>query len=207
MRLDHFVFGVANLAESVALFHKQSGIKPELGGGHPSFGTHNALVSLGTSYFELVADDPASPTPPGNRISFLRNLKHPRMVAWMLGCQDFEAVKKSLSPHGLSLATIGSGARKTLAGIYLRYEFAEIKGLEDLGEAVPHFIRWLPGTIHPSASSPKGCSFQKLKIVHKPSAKFSSWVKSLNLEVELQEGHEAAIHVSISSPNGELRFK
>ena len=61
--IDHLVIAARTLAEGVAWTEQRLGVTMQPGGEHPQFGTHNALVSLGTCYLEVIAVNPQAPVP------------------------------------------------------------------------------------------------------------------------------------------------
>ena len=63
-QIDHLVVAARTLDEGVAWCEATLGVTPGPGGAHPLMGTHNRLISVGTTafpqaYFEVIAIDPA----------------------------------------------------------------------------------------------------------------------------------------------------
>ena len=71
------------------------------------------------------------------------------MISWCLSCNDFSEVKNSLENFGLTLSEVKVGVSKTPAGALLKYEFANMIGLDFTGLVVPFFIKWSAETIPP----------------------------------------------------------
>lgn len=84
LRLDHIVIACETLAEGDAWLTEKLGRRPDPGGQHPMFGTHNLLLSLGPDeYLELIAIDRAAPAPDRPRWYGLDSFSGaPRVVAW-----------------------------------------------------------------------------------------------------------------------------
>ena len=62
--IDHLVYTSLNLEAGMDKIEQLLGVRPEPGGQHPDFGTHNALLSLGSStYLEIISPDPSLKSP------------------------------------------------------------------------------------------------------------------------------------------------
>ena len=56
--IDHFMYAVPNLDDGIKWAEETFGVPPKFGGVHVGLGTQNALLSLGSTYLELIAPDP-----------------------------------------------------------------------------------------------------------------------------------------------------
>jgi hypothetical protein len=91
LSLDHIVISSESLDDGQEFIEDRLGIKAETGGEHRLFGTHNKLISLGSSYLEVISISPdliAERTP---RWFNLDNfIGHPRITNWVCSA-DFSS--------------------------------------------------------------------------------------------------------------------
>lgn len=80
--VDHLVVAVPDLAAAVGAVESATGVRPEFGGAHEGLGTHNALLSLGDCYLELIAADPAQPDAPRPRPFDVERFTAPTLVTF-----------------------------------------------------------------------------------------------------------------------------
>ena len=84
---------------------------PSPGGAHKDLGTHNALVSLGdSSYFEILARDPAQPCPPRTWMA-IDSVTEPQIVAWAAHREDVPAAAAAAITAGYNPGEVASFAR------------------------------------------------------------------------------------------------
>jgi hypothetical protein len=205
IQLDHFIWGVPKLEAARHSFFEKSGIWPELGGQHPSIGSHNALISLEKAYFEFIAVDSSLPQSDHPFARELQSVREPRFLGWALQTDDFTRLRKILSRFELSLSNVAAGSRRTPEGQLIQYEYADLQGLEELGFIVPFVVRWID-SIHPSVTSPHGCQLKKFSITHASSPRFEDFLSYLNLGLNTIQGPSNGLSVELSTPKGIVKF-
>ena len=91
--LDHCVVAIHDLDAGMSAFESLTGVRPVYGGEHPSLGTHNALVSLGSGrYLEILAPRPGgSPHPMVQEIGMLQSLTP---ILWALATDDLVELRR-----------------------------------------------------------------------------------------------------------------
>ncbi len=93
--IDHLVVAVADLELGAAWLEDRLGVPLTSGGKHAAMGTHNRLLKLGPRlYLELIAIDPAAPSPGRPRWFALddpalraRIVERPRLIHWVARCE------------------------------------------------------------------------------------------------------------------------
>lgn len=122
-RVDHVVYGVADLDAAARRFEEEYGLPSIEGGEHAGFGTHNRLIGLGDSYIELLAGPP---------VDALLDGGGDRWLGWMIRTDDIDA----------EAARVGVGvmamSRTRPDGVELRWRLAGW-GFTGL---LPVFIQW-----------------------------------------------------------------
>lgn len=198
-RIDHLVIGVADLAAALEQIAALTGVKPVIGGEHPGRGTHNALLALGDgAYLELIA---ARPGAEGPDLAEMRALPGPTPIAWAVAFDDFDVVASAIREAGFAASALEPGSRRTPSGGLLEWETF---GLEPELAGAPFFIRWLPGTAHPSATSPAGCTLRRLEIAVPEVAGLTRLRDALQLPVEIVASAVPAYRVALQCPQGPL---
>ena len=93
MRLDHVIYGTADLDVAQARIERELGLDVLAGGRHVGQGSHNRIVPLGDGYLELMAihDPEEAATNPFGQV-LLEVLAVERLVGWAVLVEDIEAV-------------------------------------------------------------------------------------------------------------------
>ena len=141
-QLDHLVIAAADLESGQAWLEDLLEVKMQPGGEHARFGTHNALLGLGSSYLEVIAVNPAAPAPAYPRWFGLdtpelqqRLLAGPALVHWVVTVSDLQSAL-SISPedHGEALALSRGNNRWQLS--------VPRGGSLPMGGVLPSLIEW-----------------------------------------------------------------
>jgi len=146
LRLDHIVFGAADLGCGVEFMARALGVAPLGGGKHQLFGTHNALWRLEGKnyplYLEVIAIDPDSAPPQLPRWFALddpavqaRLSPQPRLLSFVAGTSNIEAARKQLKSDP------GKPVRVSRENLKWRISVPDNGALIADG-ALPYLIEW-----------------------------------------------------------------
>ena len=151
-QLDHLVIAAPDLANAKTAFADATGCRPTDGGAHHGLGTHNALVSFGTStYLEIIAPDPEQSIE-GNFGGVLAQLPRTVPLHWAVRVTDLAHAAQHAQDLGFTPGPIRATSRTQPSGQRLDWQLMGIEG-HDLGGFVPFYIDWLQCP-HPSTTSP-----------------------------------------------------
>jgi Glyoxalase-like domain len=109
LAIDHLVVAAPSLDEGVRWCEATLGITPGPGGTHPLMGTHNRLFSIADArfadvFFEIIAIDPAAPSPGRARWFALDEIDlsgGPRLIHWVARCEAIDDQLAALRAAGL----------------------------------------------------------------------------------------------------------
>lgn len=162
--IDHLVLAVPDLDVAIDDFEREHGVRPATGGHHEGLGTHNALVSFGASYLELIAPDPSQPDPDGDRPFGVDAVDEPTVVTFAVrpdvaSRETIESLVSSCRTVGHDPGTIVAMSRRTPNGELLDWRLTVPTMTHD--GLVPFLIDW-GDTVNPAASAPGGLSLASL---------------------------------------------
>lgn len=199
--LDHLVIAARNLEEGRAWLEGRLGVSMQPGGEHASFGTHNALLSLGPeAYLEVLAVNPAAPTPPRPRWFGLdtpglrAQLEDgPRLIHWVVRVPGLSGL--DLAPFGEALDLSRGEHRWTLT--------VPPDGTLPSCGVLPSLITWQtppPPTRLPDA----GVRLEKLTLDTPDPDTLRAWLDSLHFvgEVEVREAPQVELSALLVTPGG-----
>jgi catechol 2,3-dioxygenase-like lactoylglutathione lyase family enzyme len=200
-RIDHIMLGIDDLDRGVELFEQKTGVRPVYGGKHPG-GTHNALVSLGDgTYLEIIAVQ--RDVKPPDEYAGLKQLHTLTPIGWAVSSTDSAQLRSRLSSAGLDVTDPSPGSRTTPAGATLSWQTF---GLKDNFDEAPFFIVWSPQTLHPSTTSPKGCTLQRWRIAGAHQKALAQLRDALDLRVDVAEASATSLQLSLHCPKGSVEF-
>ena len=114
MRLDHVIYGTADLDVAQKRVEDELGLEVLPGGRHVGQGSHNRIVPLGDGYLELMAihDPEEAATNPFGEV-LLEVLPVERLVGWAVLVDDIDAVAQRLGTPLLTVRRDTLGASVT----------------------------------------------------------------------------------------------
>jgi len=196
-RIDHFMYAFPSLDDGVAWATEAFGTAPAYGGAHVGLGTRNALLSLGATYLEIIAPDPAQSLTGTLGETFAR-LRDPGLVTWAVQ-GELSDIARTLAGEGVETAGPNRTERKTAEGDLLVWELLFPRGTA-YGGRMPFFIDWLDCP-HPSDTNPRGGEFTSLEITTPAAEGLTRILESIGVAVAVSEG-EPGLAVSVESARG-----
>lgn len=204
--IDHLVYACPDLASGIEAIERILGTRPVPGGRHPSYGTHNALLSLGPStYLEVIARDPALPAPERGVLFEIPKGGECRLVTWVMRPADIDQAASNAQRHSIPLGQIHSGSREKPDGTVLSWKLTDPYALPFDG-AVPFLIDW-GSTPHPSGSVPRAGDLVELRILHPRAEDVRRALEILDAGVPVLDAEEAAIEAEIRTEKGTVLLR
>lgn len=204
-RLDHLLWAVPDLESGRRDFADRSGVRPQMGGRHPGFGTHNALLHLGERcYLELIAPDPTQSRLTGLG-GHLVGLESSALVTWCAASENLDAVAAAARDLGFEPGEITSMGRKRPDGSELRWKILQLGG-HPYGGLLPFFIAW-GETPHPAGSAPRGCRLHELRLELPAAEELAHTLTTLGLEIPVDSAAGPGIVAVLDTPRGSLELR
>ena len=205
VQIDHLVYATADLDAAIERFERDLGVRPALGGRHPEFGTHNALLGLGgRTYLEALAPDPgaAQPATPGT-FGLADENKADLLAAWAVACDDIEEAVARARARGFDPGDPISAERVDDRGNRLTWQLT-INFLA--GGPMPFLIAW-GQTPHPSQSAPAGLVLEHLDVEHPDPDTVQRAFEALAVDVEVRPAASPALVARIRGPHGTVELR
>jgi hypothetical protein len=204
--IDHLVYAVPALDSAINQFESATGVRPVLGGSHPGLGTHNALVSFGDNYLELIAADPGQPDPAGPRPFGIDQLDGPSLVTFAVrphAEETIEELVESIRLAGFEPGEIAPMSRRQTNGdeLHWRLTFPQL----ELGGCVPFIIDW-GSTNTPATTAPGGVELVDLQLRHDDPLAVRRALLALGLSMNVVDSDAVSLHASIRGHDGSIEI-
>jgi len=203
-RIDHLIYACADLERGSAEIEALLGTAPVIGGRHPRYGTHNALLSLGpTTYLEIIARDPDLQPPDRGAWIDVPAGDDSRLLTWVLRAEQIDASASAAS--GIGLGPIQSGRRQAPDGSELSWRLTDPYALP-LGGVIPFLISW-GDTPHPARSAPRAGTLHKLTIAHPDPERVSAALDALGIELDVAASADPGLIATIETAGGLIELR
>jgi hypothetical protein len=199
--VDHVGVGIADLGRGIAELSERIGVKATRGGTHPGVGTHNALLALGgKTYLEIVAPLPGQKL--DAQMAGLAQLQKVTPIFWAVATTDLAASIQLVKRAGFTISAPMPGSRRLDDGSTLHWQTAMISGAGL--DVAPFLIQWEAGALHPSKSSPAGCTLKGLDVLDPAPATITRLLRTLELSavVSVHPAKEPGLKLSLACPKG-----
>lgn len=204
--IDHIVYASADLERGMDEIEQLLGIRPVRGGRHPQYGTHNALLSLGTdTYLEVIARDPNLPMPVGGALVQLSDEQESHLLTWVLRTEDIAGLASAARSVGLGIGPIQPGSREQPDGGTLNWQLTDPHAMP-MGGAIPFLISW-GDTTHPASVVPRAGELLSLTIEHPDSNRVREAMSALGANVELMQSDKFRLIARIRTKDGLMVLK
>lgn len=204
--IDHLVFACSDLESGIENIADHFGVKPGPGGRHPSWGTHNAVLSLGDStYFEIIAPDPNA-CEVFQRPEVFDGTHVGGLTTWAAGLDDLTVRHAHARRQGHGLGRVLEGSRVTESGVLLEWSLTDPMVRIEQG-LVPFLIDW-GRTPHPARSSPQGCRLLEFTLSHPDPAFLSGILSGIGIScagsLKIESSSRRGLRALIRTPRGEI---
>jgi hypothetical protein len=196
--IDHLVYVTRDLDAGIAQIEGLLGVRPEPGGRHPDFGTHNALLSFGPeTYLEVLAPDPSLDPPARGRLTDVWGAGAQGLFTWVAKATDIQRqVKEASNPIGQAQPC----SRMKPDGSILSWSLSD-PFIGRLGGAVPFLIDW-GSSPHPGGSAPLAGSIENFSIAHPEPERIERILDSLGLSSTVERAEQPRLTAQIKTPRG-----
>lgn len=146
--LDHLVVTTPDLSAALDEFEQRLGVRPQLGGEHPRYGTHNALLALGGDAFvEVIAAQPGvSETDLPRPFGLDRGVTETSLCTFAAHPDDLEDAADRLRELGVDVGPVEDGERTAPDGTRLTWRLtgplAGVSAAVEPAGVVPFLIDW-----------------------------------------------------------------
>jgi hypothetical protein len=204
-RIDHVILGINDLHKGIEELERITGVRAVFGGAHPGRGTQNALISLdGEHYLEILAPNPED-RESKEPLDELQGLTALTPVGWAARVDDLPALQQSLRSQGVRTGEIRPGARNRPDGSRLAWK--TLGFAPPSSPLLPFFIAWDRSGAHPSSTSPDGCRLTGFSLEDPSPETLREPLRAAGLQVEVREGKEPRLRITLACPKGDVEFR
>ncbi len=221
-RLDHLVIVAATLEEGIAWCEATLGITPGPGGEHPLMGTHNRLFRVATvdyprAYAEVIAINPASPTPVPARTGRWFDMDSPalqariakdgpQLVHFVANVPNAAQALAVWAALGIDRGPALAASRMTPRGLLEWQITVRDDGQRLFDGSLPTLIEW--GSAHPAGHMPEsGVTLQSLTAWHPQADALRAAYQAINLQgVTVKQGAPNLV-ATLRTPRGAVMLE
>ena len=204
-QVDHLVFTCSDLDAGIEHMENKLGVRPAIGGRHPAWGTHNALIGLGgRRYLEVIAPDPDASVPPRARPESFTAEGALCLKTWAAAASELPDLCARAAAIGVQLGERAHGSRMRPDGVELSWSLTNPACFLFNG-VVPFLIDW-GRSPHPGEQAPEGCALLELRLAHPEHARVKEVLSALGYETEVEHAEHAGLVAVIESPRGRVEL-
>jgi hypothetical protein len=198
MQVDHVLLTAGDPAPSTSVLAWRGGLDSFAGGRHPGWGTANRMVPLGDAYLELVSivDEDEARSSPFGRWALDAAGQPGRALGWAVRPSDFDATAERLC------LDVRGGSRAVPSGEVVRWRMA---GLDEAAERpwLPFFLDWHDPSRFPGRLAPTTATLRDISIAG-DVAELSNWLGPHDLPLNVTQGDQGVVSVTVNTPAGAL---
>lgn len=201
--LDHVVVATPDLAAEIERIESATGVRAQVGGVHPTFGTRNALMTFGgDAYLEIIGLDPdADPDLVTGPPPFaLEGLAETRVSTWVLHPPSIEDAVAAARAAGADPGDPGPGSRRTADGDLLTWRLTP--PLADPSGLLPFLIDW-GATTTPARTIEPALDLLDLRACHPDPPSLQAVLAALGTDLPVEEG-PPSLALVVAGPAGRL---
>ena len=216
--LDHLVVIASSLDEGVAWCEAVLGVTPGPGGQHALMSTHNRLFSIASpafplAYFEIIAIDPAAPSPARRRwfdmddpaLQERVRRSGPQLLHWAARVPDARAAVATLQTQGLDRGEVIAASRPTPSGLLQWQITVRDDGQRLYDGALPTLIQW--GAVHPAAAMPASAvTLVSFSLQHPQADTLATACRALDLPGVSAQTGPAQLRAQLHTPRGAVEI-
>ncbi len=202
-KIDHIVYAVADLDRASDRIEEALGVRPIIGGNHPTEGTKNALLNLGDGcYLELLAVDPNNMKIKPPRWMGIDLIDRPKITRWAIKSNDLKQDLETLQTLQFNSGPIKGGKRKTATGDLLTWELIMTLPSPEI-DVVPFMVDWSQSAHHPTDQLPEACALKSFRIFHPDPSSIHGLYQNLGVELQIINSKQIRMELKISGPTGD----